>query len=159
MAAAAAAFELIEHQITSRDERRVRDAIAALHRAHFTKDAAAIAALYTENAVIFDLDPPLQHRGIDIREKQAWLDSWETPIEHLPQELNITVAGDYAFAHSLVEMSGTKRGPEGAVRFWMRQSFAFERIRGSWRIVYQHSSVPFYMDGTFRPAFDLAPQN
>ncbi len=156
-AASIASFELIEQQIVSRDERRVRDAIVALHRAHFTKDAVAIAAQYTDDAIIFDLDPPLQHRGVDIQEKQEWLDSWETPIAHVPRELNINVNGDFAFVHCLVQMSGTKTGPEGAVCFWMRQTFAFERIRGSWRIVHQHSSVPFYMDGTFRPAFDLQP--
>ena len=157
--ATATAFELIEQQIVSRDERRVRDAIAALHRAHFSKDASAIAALYTGDAIVFDLDPPLLHRGVDIAEKQAWLDSWETPIELVPRDLSINVAGDHAFAHCLVQMGGTKKGPEGSVRFWMRQSFAFERIRGIWRIVHQHSSVPFYMDGTFRPAFDLRPED
>jgi uncharacterized protein (TIGR02246 family) len=157
--ATATAFELIEHQIVSRDARRVRDAIAALHRAHFVRDAVAIASLYTDDALIFDLDPPLQHRGVDIQEKQAWLNSWETPIELAPRDIRISVNGDFAFAHCLVQMSGTKKGPEGAVRFWMRQTFAFERIRGTWRIVHQHSSVPFYMDGTFRPAFDLQPQD
>jgi hypothetical protein len=42
-------------------------------------------------------------------------------------------------------MTGTKKGPEGSVNF-------FERIRGSRRIVLEHISVPFYMDGTLRPA-------
>jgi ketosteroid isomerase-like protein len=157
--ATATAFELIEQQIVSRDERRVRDAIAAVHRAHFTKDAVAIAAQYTEDATIFNLAPPLEHRGIDIGEKQAWLDSWETPIEIVPRDLNITVSGDFAFAHCFLEMRWTKKGAEGAVRFWMRETLAFERIRGSWRIVHEHTSVPFHMDGTFRPAFDLQPQN
>src|SRR5690348_2334100 len=99
--ATATAFELIERQIVSRDERRVRDAIAALHRAHFAKDAIAVAAQYTDDAIIFDLDPPLRHRGVDVREKQAWLDSWKTPIELVPRDMNININGDFAFVHCL----------------------------------------------------------
>src|SRR5579872_5517651 len=99
--ATATAFELIEHQIVSRDQRRIRDAIAALHHAHFVRDAVAIATLYTDDAIIFDLDPPLQHRGVDIQEKQAWLDSWETPIALVPRDLNVNINGDFAFAHCL----------------------------------------------------------
>jgi PhnB protein len=41
----------------------------------------------------------------------------------------------------------------------MRETLAFERVRGSWRIVHEHSSVPFYMDDSLRPAFDLLPQS
>ncbi|HEX4285065.1 MAG TPA: nuclear transport factor 2 family protein [Terracidiphilus sp.] len=157
--ATAIAFELIEQQIVSRDERRVRDAIVSLHRAHFTKDGGAVAERYTPDARIFNLAPPLEHRGIDIAEKQAWFDSWETPIEIVPRDLEITVSGDFAFAHCFLEMAGTKKGPEGKVRFWMRETLAFERVRGSWRIVHEHSSVPFYMDDSLRPAFDLLPQS
>ena len=31
------------------------------------------------------------------------------------------------------------------------------KIRGDWRIVHQHESVPFYMDGSYRAAVDLKP--
>jgi len=87
--ATAPTFDLIEHQIVSRDERRIRDTIAALHRAHYRKDAAAACALYTEDAAIFNLTPPLEHRGVNPQEKQAWMDSWEGPIEILPRDLKI----------------------------------------------------------------------
>jgi ketosteroid isomerase-like protein len=44
-----------------------------------------------------------------------------------------------------------------AVRFWMRATVCLHRERGAWRIGYEHTSVPFYMDGSLRPAFDLKP--
>jgi ketosteroid isomerase-like protein len=94
---------------------------------------------------------------VNVKEKKAWMATWETPIEISPRDLKITVSGDFAFAHSFLEMKGTKKGPEGAVRFWMRETLCFERIDGSWRIIHEHTSVPFYMDGTLRPAFDLRP--
>jgi ketosteroid isomerase-like protein len=157
--ATAILFEQTERELITRDERRIRDTIAALHRAHLTHDAASAAALYSENAEILNLAPPLMHRGVNVEEKQAWMNSWETPIEIVPRDLKITVSGDFGFAHCLLRMSGTKKGSEGAVRFWMRETMAFERIRGSWRIVHDHTSVPFYMDGSLRPAFDLQPES
>jgi ketosteroid isomerase-like protein len=141
----------------SRDQDEIRSLIAGLHRAHFLKDAAAIAAPYASDATIFNLAPPLEHRGVNLAEKKTWLDSWETPVEIVPKDFAFTVSGEFAFAHGLLHMSGTKKGSEGAVRFWMRETMCFERMRGQWRIVHEHTSVPFYMDESLRPAFDLQP--
>ena len=121
--ATATALELIEQQIVSRDERRVRDAIAAVHRAHFTKDAVAIAAQYTEDATIFNLAPPLEHRGIDIGEKQAWLDSWETPIEIVPRDSTSRSAATSLSPTASSKCVGLKKEPKvrydsGCVRPW-----------------------------------------
>ncbi|HEY6488557.1 MAG: nuclear transport factor 2 family protein [Terracidiphilus sp.] len=148
------------HEQTERaiDERSIREVIAALHRAHYDKDPVAVAAQYADNAAIFNLAPPLQHRGVNIEEKKAWMNTWETPIEIVPRDMKITVSGDFAFAHGYLELNGTKKGPEGSVRFWMRETLCFERTRGSWRIMHEHTSVPFYMDASLRPAFDLQPE-
>ena len=34
---------------------------------------------------------------------------------------------------------------------------ALRREENGWQIVHEHVSVPFYMDGSLRPAFDLQP--
>jgi len=39
----------------------------------------------------------------------------------------------------------------------MRTTVCLHRDGGEWRIVHEHTSVPFCMDGTLRPAFDLKP--
>jgi ketosteroid isomerase-like protein len=39
----------------------------------------------------------------------------------------------------------------------MRETLCLERQGGGWRIVHEHTSVPFYMDAALRPAFDLQP--
>jgi ketosteroid isomerase-like protein len=130
-------------EFVSKDEQKIRDMIAGLHRAHYVKDAEAMAAPYATDATIFNLAPPLLHLGVNVEEKRAWLESWETPIEIVPRDLAVTVSGDFAFAHCFLHMSGTKKGAEGAVRFWMRETMCFERIRGTWRIVHEHTSVPF----------------
>jgi ketosteroid isomerase-like protein len=146
----------LQVQVT-KDEADILALIETLNQAHHNKDAAAIAAPFAPEAAIFNLAPPLIHHGIDIEEKQAWLDSWETPVELEPRDFKVTVSGDIAFSHGFLRMCGTKKGAERAVNFWMRETVCLERQAGGWRIVHQHTSVPFYMDGSLRPAFDLEP--
>jgi PhnB protein len=43
------------------------------------------------------------------------------------------------------------------VNFWMRETLCLARRGSGWRIVHEHTSVPFYMDASLRPAFDLEP--
>jgi ketosteroid isomerase-like protein len=142
----------------ARDKADILALIEKLHQAHRNKDAAGIAATYAQDAAIFDLAPPLLHQGINVNEKRDWLNSWETPIKLEARDLRITVSGDFAFCHCFLRMSGTKRGPEGRVSFWMRETLCLERRANGWLIVHEHPSVPFYMDGSLRPAFfDLQP--
>jgi PhnB protein len=126
-------------------------------KANHDKDAAAFAAPFAPDAAVFNLAPPLIHRGIDLKEKQAWYDSWATPVDLESRDFKVTVSGDLAFCHGYLHMTGTKKGAEGAISFWMRETLCLERKGSEWKIVHEHTSVPFYMDGTFRPAFDLQP--
>jgi PhnB protein len=139
------------------DEAAILALIDARHQAHHDKNGAVIAAAYAPDAAVFSLAPPLAYRGVDPREKQAWLDSWATPVAIESRDFKLTVSGDFAFGHGFLRLSGTKKGQEGKVDFWMRSTLAFERRGSSWKIVHEHVSVPFYMDGSLRPAFDLQP--
>jgi ketosteroid isomerase-like protein len=139
------------------DEAAILALLDARHQAHHDKDGAAVAAGYTADAAVFSLAPPLAYRGVDVTEKQDWLDSWEGPVEIESRDFKLTVSGDFAFGHGFLRMSGTKKGAEAKVDFWMRSTLAFEREGDGWKIVHDHVSVPFYMDGSLRPAFDLQP--
>jgi len=141
----------------STDEAAVFALISSLHKAHHDKDAAAIAAPFAPHAVIYDLEPPLAHDGISIERKSAWLATWDSPIEIEPLNFKITVSGDHAYGYGYLRMSGQKKGVDHPISFWMRETVCLERAAGSWRIVHEHTSVPFYMDGSLRPAFDLQP--
>jgi ketosteroid isomerase-like protein len=140
-----------------RDESKIRELLESMHRAHHNKDANGIIAPYAEDAEVFNLAPPLAHSGRDRAEVQAWLDTWATPIEISARNIEVTVTGDFAFAHGFLHMQGTKNGAESPEDFWMRETVCLERRRGSWLIVHEHTSVPFYMDASTRPAFDLRP--
>ncbi len=131
--------------------------IDTMREALFTKDPHKFISAFSTDAAVFNLAPPLMHHGVDPAEKQAWFDSWSTPLELEPREFKVTVSGDYAFAHGFLRLSGTKKGPEGKVNFWMRETVCLHKQNHKWRIVHEHTSVPFYMDGSLHPAFDLRP--
>jgi ketosteroid isomerase-like protein len=142
----------------SKDEADIRALIERHHKAYFDKDAAAIAAAFSSDAAIFDLAPPLLHAGMDIRGKQAWLDSWNGPIVLETRDFHLTVSGDDAFGYGFLRMTGyPPEAKGGQVSFWMRETLCLRREADGWRIVHRHESVPFYMDGSLRPAFDLNP--
>jgi ketosteroid isomerase-like protein len=95
--------------------------------------------------------------AVNLEEKRAWFDSWETPVDLEARDFNVTVSGDFAFCHGFLHMSGTKKGADRQASFWMRETLCLERKSGAWQIVHEHTSVPFYMDAGTRPAFDLQP--
>jgi len=141
----------------SRDEVDIKALIETVHKAHHNKDAAAIVQPYAGDAAVFDLAPPLAHKGMDLERKKAWLDTWEGPIDLESHDLKITVSGDSAFCFGYFRMSGTPKAAGRPIGFWMRATVCLHRGGRAWRIVHEHTSVPFYMDGSLRPAFDLKP--
>jgi ketosteroid isomerase-like protein len=141
----------------SRDEADIRALVESLDKAHHNKDAASIAAPYAQDAVVCDLAPPLSHRGMDLQAKQAWLNTWEVPVDRESRDFNVIVSGDFAFCHGFYRLSGTPKEAGRPISFWMRATVCLHRDAGAWRIVHEHESVPFYMDGSLRPAFDLKP--
>jgi ketosteroid isomerase-like protein len=142
---------------TTKDEADIRALIRGVHQAHYNKDAAGIVAPYAHNAAVFDLAPPLSHRGMDLEQKKAWLDTWEGPIDCESRDLSITIRGDFAFCHGFYRLGGTPKAAGRPISFWMRATVCLAREGSAWRIVHEHTSVPFYMDGSLRPAFDLEP--
>jgi ketosteroid isomerase-like protein len=142
---------------TQKEEAAVLEVIAGMAKARYEKNARGIGAPYARDAAIFNLAPPLVHRGINLDETQAWLDTWDGPITIEPRDFEVTIAGDTAFANGYMRMEGQKKGAEKRSNFWMRETLCLERRAEGWRIVHEHKSVPFYMDGSLRPAFDLAP--
>jgi ketosteroid isomerase-like protein len=141
----------------SRDQDDILALVKTLHKAHYDKDANSIAAAYTADAEIYSLAPPLVHRGISLQEKRAWLDTWDGPIELALNNFKATVSGDFAFCHYFKELSGSPKAAGRRISFWMRSTVCLRREGGAWHIVHEHESVPFYMDGSLRPAFDLKP--
>jgi SnoaL-like domain len=86
------------------------------------------------------------------------LGTWEGPIELEASDLDITVSGDFAFCPCLLQMNGTPKAAGRAISFRMRETMCLHPEREGSKIVHEHASAPFYLDGRLRPAFDLKPE-
>ena len=138
---------------------RIRSLIDELVEALRAKDADRVLAAYAPELVNFDLAPPLAQFGNGPEDKkrlEAWFATWAGPLGYEVRDFKITAEADAAFAFGFTRIHGTKIGGERA-DVWARQTLCFKRIAGDWKVVHEHTSVPFYMDGSYRAATDLSP--
>lgn len=107
-------------------------------------NAERISATIAEDAVIFDVVPPLRAVGREAarRRFREWLETycgaprWET------LELRVACDGAVAFAHMISRVTGTLVSGS-PVDMWFRTTLGFEKRDGRWLIVHDHSADPF----------------
>jgi uncharacterized protein (TIGR02246 family) len=123
-----------------------------------SKDVNGVMSQYAPDVEAFDLAPPLQYRGADAYRKnwEGWFPTFRGSIGYEIRDLTISVSDDIAFCHSFNRITGTRTDNE-KTDVWVRATVCFRKIRGKWKIVHEHQSVPFYMDGSDRAALDLKP--
>ena len=137
------------------DEAAIRDAIAGWSRAVESKDPEAVVKDYAPDAVVYDVGCPLVGRD-------AIKAAWKRCFPYFPeafrsehQDLTVDVEGDLAFAYGQHRFI-----PEPADhpcgKFQMRVTAAFRRIGGRWRVIHEHVSIPFQMEGNEACATDEA---
>jgi ketosteroid isomerase-like protein len=136
------------------DEAQIRAVIDAWAEAIRSKNASGVVRHQTPDFVQFSLAPPLQSTAPDAKGLEAWFATWRGPLRYEFHDLSITTGSDAAFSHSLNRLSGTKTDGEKS-DIWFRHTFGFRKISGTWKIVHEHESVPFYMDGSYKAAVDL----
>jgi ketosteroid isomerase-like protein len=136
-------------------ETAIRRAIEGRNAALSAKDVAGVMACGAPGFVSYSLAPPLRDTGGKAG-LAAWFATWDSPIGYELRGLKLTAGEAVAFAHGLVHMTGRKTDGE-VVDLWFRQTLGLKLVRGAWKIVHEHDSVPFYMDGGFRAAVDLTP--
>ena len=138
------------------DEAGIRSLIDQRVKALYAKDAEAVISCFTPDYVPFTLAPPLVSTMTGAKEYDSWFATWQGPIGTEIRDLDIVVSGDLGISHSLNLMSGRSVGGH-EVELWYRQTLSFRKVDGVWKIAHEHSSVPFYMDGSFGAAIDLKP--
>jgi len=145
------------HQTNEQARNEVRAALEQQRQGFYNRDAAAVAELYSGDAKISDLAPPLI-RKFDEAGLALWLSSWDGPVEVTGDDISITIDGDLAvcFGHVHVR-TRTQEGEDAS--WWMRTTICLRREIDAWKIFHEHESVPFYMDGSFKAALDLLPQD
>jgi ketosteroid isomerase-like protein len=143
----------------SDDQARIRGVLRDLTQAIRNKDAARVIEPLSDDAVTFDLAPPLRmgpETTHDPARLEEWFATWEGPIVSEPRDLEVAVGGDIAYAYGMQHMRGTKADGE-RVDLWFRATACFRREDGRWRITHMHNSVPFAMDGSDKALLDLKP--
>ena len=139
------------------DEAEIKKVIERGVEALCNKDLDGVMSMYAPDLVSFDIVPPLQYVGADVYRKH-WgeaLSSFPGPINYEVRDLDITVGGDVAFAHSFNRLSATL--PNGQqIGNWLRWTACFRKIDGKWLIAHMQASVPVDL-ATGRAVLDLKP--
>jgi len=108
---------------------------------------------------VFSLAPPLVQPvdgTRDIGKLQAWIAEKGGSAWSEVHDLQVTVDGDLALCTSLNSMGAPPDSPQ-PFTLWYRSTLGLRRTDHQWRIVHEHTSTPFYMDGSLRAATDLQP--
>jgi uncharacterized protein (TIGR02246 family) len=137
------------------DEKLVRDVITDIVPAMRDRDAERVAGRYATDAVLFNLAPPLRQPGVasDPAGMREWFADKDGPVDYEVRDLAVTVDSILAYGTSLNRMADA----QGSFELWFRATYVLRKADGGWLIAHEHTSTPFYMDGSFASALDLKP--
>ena len=142
---------------TSGDEAQIRKLIEQWAAALRAKDLEGVLATFAPGARTYDLAPPLQQDPDGRRQAlAAWFPGFSSIAYQIGDDLDLTVGGDVAFSCSLNRLGGKLHSGD-EFEIWVRVTMGFRKASGAWKIAHAHTSVPFYMDGSFKAATDLNP--
>ncbi|MQM26265.1 YybH family protein [Glycomyces albidus] len=139
------------------DEAAIRERIGMIVEGLRAKDLDAIARVYAEDVVSFDVEPPLQHVGVDAKLKN-WTNVFAmfAEIDYEVRDLRITVGGSAAYGHGFGRLSGRLGNGAAVPGMWVRATFCFKQVEGEWLIAHDQVSVPFDIT-TGKGVTDLEP--
>jgi ketosteroid isomerase-like protein len=140
------------------DEKEIRDLVEDWVRAVHEKNADAVVAHAARDILMFDLAPPLRHRGAAEQKRglAGWFASFDGPVEYKVRDLDVVAGDDVAFSTSLNWIGGKRTNGE-RTDVWVRATIGYRKVERRWTVVHEHVSVPFYMDGSYKAAVDLKP--
>jgi len=143
---------------SSTAEAEIRALMADWTDAVRSKNVDRVMSHYAPDIVAFDIAPPLENRGAaEYRENwTSWFPTFRGEVGYEMRDLVVTAGENVAFCRSLNHIRGTRENGE-RTDVWVRATVGFRRMDGSWKVTHEHVSVPFYMDGSYRAAVDLAP--
>ncbi|XIE78065.1 NAD(P)H-dependent oxidoreductase [Streptomyces sp. SBR177] len=133
------------------DEAAIRGHLDRLVDAIRTKDLDALRRLYAPDVVSFDIDPPLQHVGVDAKLKNwARVFAFFGEVTYEVRDLVPAVGDDLAFAHGFGRLVGTLPDGTAAGGMWVRLTLCLRRTDDdTWLITHDQVSVPLDIrDGT-----------
>ena len=92
------------------DRKLIEELLGRLGCAHDERNAEAIVSAYHPDALICDLAPPLNRRGMNVEAVTTWLATWDGPIEMEEKEVEVKVSEQLAVVTALNRMQGQQGG-------------------------------------------------
>ena len=139
------------------DEAKIRQQVDKIVEGIRAKDLKGLRRLYATDVVSFDVEPPLQHVGIEAKLKNwAKVFTLFQDVGYEVRDLAVTVGNDVAFGHAFGRLSGTLKDGSATSGIWVRGTFCFQKLDGNWLIVHDQASVPFDM-ASGKGVTDLEP--
>jgi ketosteroid isomerase-like protein len=140
-----------------RDQAEIRQHVDKIIEGLRAKDLEGLKRLYATDVVSFDVEPPLQHVGVDAKLKNwASVFAFFQEINYEVRDLVLTVDETVAFGHGFGRLSGTLKNGAATSGIWVRATFCFRKIDGDWLIAHDQVSVPFDM-ASGKGVVDLEP--
>jgi uncharacterized protein (TIGR02246 family) len=146
-----------EREGQAADAAAIRASIECFVTAIRSKDVDGVMSIFAPDVISFDLSPPLQHGGGEIFKEhwRALFAAYGGGIDFEVRDLQVVVANNVAFTHSLNRTSGTLKSGQASER-WLRWTACFQKRSSAWLIVHEHVSVPVDLKSG-RAAFELKP--
>jgi uncharacterized protein (TIGR02246 family) len=125
------------------DEAEIRQLVDKIVEGLQGKDLEGLKRLYATDIVSFDVEPPLQHVGIEAKlENWAPVFTFFERVSYEVRDLTLTVGDDVAFGHAFARLSGTLKNGTATSGMWVRVTYCLQKIDGTWLIVHDQVSVP-----------------
>ncbi len=139
------------------DEAEIRRQVDRIVEAIGGKDLESLQRLYSSDVVSFDVEPPLQHVGLEAKTTN-WAKVFTVfrEVTYEVRDLTVTAGEDVAFAHCFARLSGTLATGPVTSGVWVRGTLCFRKLGGVWLITHDQASVPVDVQ-TGRVASDLEP--
>ncbi|MFV2173786.1 YybH family protein [Actinomadura sp. LOL_016] len=139
------------------DEVGIRRQVDTLVEGLHAKDLDGLKRLYATDVVSFDVEPPLQHVGVEAKMKNwANVFMFFQDVTYELRDLTLTVGDAVAFGHGFGRLSGTLKDGTATSGMWVRVTLCFRKIGGDWLIAHDQASVPFDVSSG-RGVADLEP--
>ncbi|MEU1387821.1 MULTISPECIES: nuclear transport factor 2 family protein [unclassified Nonomuraea] len=125
------------------DEAEIRGRIDKIIDGLRAKDLEDLKQAYATDIVSFDIESPLQDVGIEAKLKNwAKVFTLFERVNYEIRDLKLTVGDEVAFGHAFGRLSGTLQGGPATSGMWVRVSYGFQKIDGTWWITHDQVSVP-----------------
>lgn len=130
--------------MSAHEEAAIRQQIGKVIEGLRAKDLGALREPYAPDVVSFDVEPPLQHVGIEAK-LANWARVFEVfeKVDYELRDLTLTIGGDVAFGYAFGRLSGTMKNGVATPGMWVRVTYGLRKIDGIWVIVHDQVSVPF----------------